>query len=68
MLSPYNLSTTMSIFRSALKDTCSIVLDILPSLLGDIIELVTPPPDQRGWLIQDFLRIFGAEFNKTYFL
>jgi hypothetical protein len=58
----------MSIIRLSLMVTCEVILEVLPSLLGDIIELVTPPPDQRGWLIQDFLRIFGAEFNKTYFL
>jgi hypothetical protein len=36
--------------------------DIIPALLGDIIELVTPPPGlggERGWLIQEFLRYFG---------
>jgi hypothetical protein len=36
--------------------------DIIPALLGDIAELVTPPPGpggERGWLIQEFLRFFG---------
>lgn len=45
--------------KETIRDTlgiyCNNCLDILRSQLGNIFELLAPPLEQRGWLIQEFM-------------
>jgi len=51
------IESAKNMIRHDLVLICNTSLDIVPSQLGDIVELLTPPLEQRGWLVQEFVNI-----------
>jgi len=55
MHSPLVIELAMSETLRALRNNIHASLDIIPSQLGPIVELITPPPEQCGWLVQELV-------------